>query len=475
MAFKKKLYRYVPQLDTGGPPSLKEIEIHHSKSQLRPQKVEAPTIERAVRQLLADKVCGNLLGLWLLVPEHLRLGSWDLLVGWSGKPPACVEPRLALQMVHEAALCITGIRQQRCLTHRGFEVLNGLPGIASDTAIHQLLAAHTIGEAQNLQIALGKLRCASQHYRGQVIAFDPHRMRSSSKRDMPQRCPGPQNRPEKNQQFFFALDADTQQPIACTIGSSSLTATQGSPELLPLVTAILPKGALILADNEHFTHLLLHEIRQTPGFDLLIPASQQPYRLKQIQQIPETQFQRHWAGYSTACLPYNPPGSQGPLYLFVQRNGEHPPDYAYNAFIATNHTDRVRQLTAEFPKRWHAEEFFNLEQALGWRRSGTLNLHIRYARASFALIAQAALHQLRKRLGPPYAQYSAEHFAQDLFGRLDGDLRVHKDTIIVTYYNAPTTQLFKDQLENLPQKLETEGVDPRIPWLFNFKLDFRFR
>lgn len=129
LAFKKKLYKYAPRTGVSGPASLKTVEIHQSKSQVRLQKVDAATIERRVRQLLADKVSGNLLGLWLLVPEHLRIGSWDLLVGWSAQPASCLEPRVALQMVHEAALCVTGIRQQRCLTHKGFEVLNGLPFI----------------------------------------------------------------------------------------------------------------------------------------------------------------------------------------------------------------------------------------------------------------------------------------------------------------------------------------------------------
>ena len=44
-----------------GPASLKTVEIHQSKSQVRLQKVDAATIERRVRQLLADKVSGNLL------------------------------------------------------------------------------------------------------------------------------------------------------------------------------------------------------------------------------------------------------------------------------------------------------------------------------------------------------------------------------------------------------------------------------
>jgi hypothetical protein len=35
-----------------------------------------------VRQLLADKISGNQVGIWLLAPEHLRLGTWDLLCAW---------------------------------------------------------------------------------------------------------------------------------------------------------------------------------------------------------------------------------------------------------------------------------------------------------------------------------------------------------------------------------------------------------
>jgi hypothetical protein len=130
-------------------------------------------MERGVRQLLADKVSGNLVGLWLLIPEHLRLGTWDLLCGWSGQCGGRVEPRLALQMIHESALCSTGLRQQRSLSQRGFELANGLPFIASDVAIHSLLAEHTVAEAQRLQVALGRIRRASGDYAGKLLAIGP--------------------------------------------------------------------------------------------------------------------------------------------------------------------------------------------------------------------------------------------------------------------------------------------------------------
>ena len=94
---------------------------------------------------------------------------------------------------------------------------------------------------------------------------------------------------------------------------------------------------------------------------------------------------------------------------------------------------------------------------------------------TLALLAQTLIHQLRQRLGEPYKQWDSPHFARDLFTGLEGDLRVEGDTIVVTYYNAQDAAQWKRHFENLPKQLEQEKIDPRIPWLYNFKLDFRFK
>ena len=118
---------------------------------------------------------------------------------------------------------------------------------------------------------------------------------------------------------------------------------------------------------------------------------------------------------------------------------------------------------------------FDNEQALGWNRAGTLNLNIRYGRMSLALFAQAASHMLRQRLPAPFADWDAPHLAKDFFRALEGDIRVHHDTVCVTLYNCPLSQTFKQHYTNLPAKLPAEGVCPSVPWLYNFKLDFRFK
>jgi hypothetical protein len=73
------------------------------------------------------------------------------------------------------------------------------------------------------------------------------------------------------------------------------------------------------------------------------------------------------------------------------------------------------------------------------------------------------------------AQWDAEHLAKDFFRGLEGDIRVQRDTIVVTYYNVLNPDLMKRHYENLPEKLSFEGIRPAIPWLYDFKLDFRFK
>ena len=90
-------------------------------------------------------------------------------------------------------------------------------------------------------------------------------------------------------------------------------------------------------------------------------------------------------------------------------------------------------------------------------------------------MAQASLSQLRRRLGPPWSAWDAEHLAQDLLGGLEGDVRVDAQRIVVTFYNAPQAEQLRQHYEGLPAKLRAEGVDPRIPWLYNYELDFRFK
>ena len=473
MVCKKKLYLPFPRNET------LHIETQRTKTKTRVEPSDEKSIERHVRQLLCNKIIGNLVGVWLLIPEHLRLGTWDLLLRWTNKSSGRVEPRLALQLVHEAALCTTGKRKKRTLSQQGFEVANGLPFVGSDNSIHELLNAHTVCDAHVVQMMLGKFRKALGHYPGTVLAMDPHRIQSYSKRQMVRRKKSPSSPAMKQIQTFFIFDADSQQPICFTIGSSSKTVTSASIALLDLSAQILcPQQCkpLVLSDNEHYSFDLLHYVAHQSPFDLLVPMTKNKRLLKEFKTVDPESFTHHWVGYATTMQPFYPKSKkEKPYWQIIERLGESENDYQMNAFLCTSHEAAVQDPIQQFPKRWHCEEFFNENQALGWDRAGTLNLNIRYGSMTMALIAQTAIYMMKKRVGDPIVQWDAQHLANDFFHGLEGDVKLREDTIIVTYYNAPNEKLLKDNYENLPEKLKREGINPKIPWLYDYKLDFRFK
>jgi hypothetical protein len=233
---------------------------------------------------------------------------------------------------------------------------------------------------------------------------------------------------------------------------------------------------LILADKEHYAEELLTHVQQEETFNLLCAQPAYPASARRWRAVPSAAFTEHWPGYAISVGPHHfQLQPKLTFYEYVQRSGVRPEDLHYQGFLSTARLAEVPALTKDFPDRWHVEEFFKFNQALGWHRAGTLNLNIRYGHLTMVLVAQAAVHQLRHRLGEPFQQWDALHFARNLFEGLEGDIRVENQTIVVTLYNAPNAALLREHYEHLPQKLAREGVAPEIPWLYNFKIDFRFK
>lgn len=455
------------------------VSTQRTRNRQRNEPCDPRSIERGVRQLLADKVSGTTVGLWLLLPEYMRLGTWELLCGWCGQSGEGVEPRLALQLINEAALCVNGVRDKRSLGQRGFEAACGLPFIATDCAIHNLLDQHTVEEARELQVALGMLRRQRGDFQGDLLAIDPHRIASSSKRRTRLFKAKNNKGASKQVQTFFCLDADTQQPLAFTMGTASRTAGKAAMDLMDLAGRILPQTdhrPLILADAEHYSAALFDYALDQSPFDLLVPQPSLKSAQRAMAKVPQDQWNKQWAGYATATGPFRFKKAGHELYQLIEREGEREQEYRYNGFLATAPRDEMTMLTQQYPSRWHIEQFFDTDQHLGWGRAGTLNLNIRYAHMTMGLLAQAAIHRMRERLGPPFSQWEAPHLARGLFTNIDGDIRVHHNTVIVTLYNTENLPApIRQHYTNLPEKLREEGVCPKIPWLYDLELDFRFK
>ena len=204
MGYKKKLYTLNPEKDTE-----RQVKVCVTKQRIKTKKITAASNETKVRELLSNKISGVFVGLWLLIAEHLRLGTWDLIKSWTECLDHDIPPRIAMQIVNESALCVSGVRERHCLCNQGFEVLNGLSYVVSDEEVHLLLNKHTVSEAIQMQENLCRLRWMAGHYKGDLLAIDPHRIITYSKRLMPKKRKITEEPSKKMLQTFFCIDAQT--------------------------------------------------------------------------------------------------------------------------------------------------------------------------------------------------------------------------------------------------------------------------
>jgi len=469
MAFKKKLYQLNPALN-----NTRHVVVQQTKRKQRQASVTVQSNERNVREILANKVSGTHLGLWLLIPEYLRLGTWDLLQGTFGRQSADdLNTRIALQLVNESALCVNRLRVRGSLCNQGFSLANGLSFLAADETVHDLLSQQSVLAYEEMQVALMQIRGLQKHYdERHILAIDPHRIPSATQRMMPNKKKRPGEVAHKMLQTFFCTDALSGQPLGFTVGSSGKTASPATLQLINMVEQGGIHKAIFVADKEHFTREIGEYIYRHPTFDILMPA---PLINKVSSCFDRLQYTPFWAGYAVGKTTFQFDGSPCVFHLIVQRQGEKPEKYDYKAFLTTSSKDPVELLTQVFPQRWTIEEFFNFNGDMGWNRASTFNLNTRYGKQSLALVAQAATHQLKCKLPQPCSQWTAAHTAQQVLTKMEGDVKVEDDTIIVTYYRDHEKLGLKQHYQNLPQILQNEGVNPKIPWLFDFKLDFRFK
>lgn len=452
---------------------MQSVVIQQTKRRKRTACVSVQSNEHNVREILANKLSGTHMGVWLLVPEYLRMGTWDMLKGCFSNNSVNLNAQIGMQLVNESALCVERLRKRDSLCNQGFSLVNGLSFLATDETVHGLLDMNSVHQYEQLQITLMQLRGLQGHYKKEsVIALDPHRIKSVTQRIMPLKKKRPEEPSHKMMQTFFSVDAFSGQPLAFTTGSSGKNCTPATLQLMNMIELGGIKEGLFVADKEHFTQDVFDYFYQHPTFDLLTPAPE----IKKIKSVvDQLNYKPLWAGYALAETTFNFEENDNILKLIVQRQGEQRDHYTYKSFLTTSAKSAIDLITQLFPERWTIEEFFNFNGDMGWNRASTFNLNIKYGKQTLALLAQAATHQLKQKLPDNYKTWTAKHTAMQVLTNMEGDIRVKDDTIIVTYYRDHEKLKLKQYFENLPQILTNEGVNPKIPWLFDFKLDFRFK
>ena len=93
---------------------------------------------------------------------------------------------------------------------------------------------------------------------------------------------------------------------------------------------------------------------------------------------------------------------------------------------------------------------------------------------SLRLLSFHAVDNFRHDLGPAYKNKTPEVIHREFINGVQGRVQLRENIIEVSIYGFEHEAAAAEILTNLDAKIEHAGLDPRIPWLGNRRLQFKF-
>jgi hypothetical protein len=449
-----------------------EIEVLDGAYQPRARVVTRHDIEHDVTALLKRGLTTTSAGGFFFIPYLLQLGASDLTASLGPpKPEGLPQAHLALGLVFESIFGYTaGIRAVDTVSRADFGLLAGLPFLPSPSTQYRFLQSVSVQSALDFQTALGARLVTLGHVTpGHPINVDAHNIKTYSRKAMKQSFITQEDRYGKAIRTFYTQDQVSKKPLMALAAYSGTTVSQVTRRLAGLTRDILGRDFLLVADKEWYCGQLIQDLHAEYGVAVLTPAKASPKRQVEFEAVPLDQYdQTVWGNVATVYTTMT--DFNGPLRMLLKkrRTGQ------YFALITPACAMTADTAMPTYTKRWRIENFFAENAFLGVNHLPSLHLNAIQTMLSLRLLAFHVMDNFRHDLGAAYQQKTPELIHREFIDGVQGRVQLRGNLIEVSIYGFEHEAAAAAILTNLDTKLESAGVDPRIPWLGNRRLRFTF-
>jgi hypothetical protein len=402
----------------------------------------------------------------------LQLGACDLVASLGPlKTEGLPQERLALGLVFESIFGYTaGIRTVDTVSRADFGLLAGLPFLPSPSTQYRFLQSVSVHSALEFQTALGQRMVTLGHVTPRhPVNVDAHNIKTYSRKAMKQSFITQEDRYGKAVRTFYTQDQASKKPLIALAAYSGTTVSQVTRRLATLTRAILGRDFLMVADKEWYCGQLIQDLHAQHGVEVLTPVKSSPKRQVEFDTVPLEQYdQTVWGNIAAVYTTMT--DVDGPLWMLLKKR----PNGTYFALITPACAMTADTAMPTYTKRWRIENFFAENAFLGVNHLPSLNLNAIQTMLSLRLLAFHVVDNFRHDLGAAYQKKTPELIHREFVDGVQGRVQLRGNIIEVSIYGFEHETAAAAILTNLDAKLETSGVDPRIPWLGNRRLRFTF-
>jgi len=146
-------------------------------------------------------------------------------------------------------------------------------------------------------------------------------------------------------------------------------------------------------------------------------------------------------------------------------------------FLSSDFESTTVELIEGYARRWRIENWFAGPGSYTHLDALTSpKADISDATKSFKVLVDDLMTLLKHDVGKEYMDMDSKRFLREVLGdgRLRAYVKLDRDMVVVTFEKFDTQYLLEPLFENLNEKLEAMGVDPKVPWLNGHKIEIRF-
>ena len=463
-----------PNLEEHTPRLLAAEEIEVLDGACKPRKITLSRydIERNITDILKHGLTTTSARGFFFIPYLLQLRAHELLSNMVPvKKQGIPNERLALGIVFESLFGLTaGIRAIDSVSRADFGLLEGLPFLSSTSSQYRLLQSISYNNALSFQVGIGKrLVELGQVTPGSAVNIDGHNIKTYSRKAMKSSYITQEGRYGKAMRTFYTQDQESKKPLIAMVTYSGTSVSQITNRIAGLTRDVLGRDFGMAADKEWYCAQLIKELRNQLGISILTPVRQSKKRVAEFEAVPLDQYDKTVQG-NIAALFTTMNGFDGPLRMLLKKKQ----DGKYFALITPDENMTAEIAMPTYKKRWRIEDFFAENGFLGINRLPSMNLNAKQAVLSLRLLAFHAMDNFRNDLGPDYRKKTPELIYREFVSSVHGKIQLRGDVIEVTIFGFEHENAAAAILSGLDEKLEKANVDPRIPWLGNRRIRFKF-
>ena len=438
----------------------------------KPLVVTRHGIQYDVTALLKRGFTTTSAGGFFFIPYLLQLHAHDFISSLGpARPQGIPKQSLALGIVFESLFGYTaGIRSVDSVSRTDFGLLAGLPFLPSPSTQYRYLQSVPVKDALDFQVALGRhLVELGQITPGFPVNIDGHNIKTYSRKAMKASFITKEGRYAKAIRTFYTQDQSSKKPLMAMATYSGTSVSQVTRSLIGLTKDILDRDFLMVADKEWYCGALIDELHKLHGITVLVPVKRTKKRLEEFEAVPLDKYNTTaWGNIATIYTTMN--NFDGPILMFLKKRK----DGKYFALLTSKNEMTSDASMPTYTKRWRIENFFKDNDFLGMDKLPSLNLNAIQTVLSLRLLAFHALDNFRHDLGAGYRSKTPEMIHREFIDGVQGRIQLRGNTITVNIYGFDHQAAAASILTNLHGKMSRAGIDPRIPWLGNRRLEFAF-